>query len=70
MNQEQNKKLYSIISEAVDYFIYRDAILEALRYRALRKLNIKQYTDLRNRNLKGKNFDEMVDKLILDFYNK
>ena len=35
-----------------------------LRYEALRKLNVKQYSDLVKNNLAGKNFDELVDELV------
>lgn len=33
------------------------------RYEKLRKLNVRQFTELHKRNLSGENFDEMVDKL-------
>lgn len=33
------------------------------RYEALRKLNVQQFSDLFERNIKGENFDEMVDQL-------
>ena len=66
MNQEENDKMSSIIEEAKDYFISREAVLEALRYRSLRKLSASQYTTLCQRNVKGENFDEMVDKLVLE----
>lgn len=33
------------------------------RYEKLRKLNARQFSELYERNIRGENFDEMVDKL-------
>jgi hypothetical protein len=33
------------------------------RYEALRKLNAREFSELCQRNLKGENFDQMVDDL-------
>jgi hypothetical protein len=36
-----------------------------LRYEALRKLNVMEFAGLFERNIRGENFDEMIDELIL-----
>jgi len=36
-----------------------------LRYEALRKLNVIEFAGLINRNMKGENFDGMIDEWIL-----
>lgn len=35
------------------------------RYEALRRVSPRQYRELHNRNMKGENFDGMVDMLVL-----
>ncbi len=45
--------------------IESELVLGYLRYKALKKLNLRQYEELNKRNLNGENFDEMVDELIL-----
>lgn len=37
-----------------------------LRYEALRKLNPRQYSEICARNLKGENFDTMIDDLLTE----
>ena len=66
MNQDEIKRMSAIIDNANEYFIHNEAILEALRYRSLKKLTATQYKNLCQRNLRGENFDEMVDRLILE----
>ncbi len=67
------------INDAIQKFVYekygRDSfsyagehnelVLGYLRYEALRKLSPRQYGELHKRNLKGENFDGMVDELIV-----
>jgi hypothetical protein len=36
----------------------------AARYEALRLLNVRQFVELKERNLSGENFDTMVDELV------
>lgn len=42
-----------------------DLTLGFLRYEELRKLNVRQFSELIERNLAGENFDEMIDELII-----
>ena len=42
---------------------YTSAESPESRYEKLRKFNVRQFAELYERNLKGENFDEMVDKL-------
>ena len=67
------------INDAIQKFVYekygRDSfsyagehnelVLGYLRYEALRKLTPYQYEKLCKRNLKGENFDGMVDELVI-----
>jgi len=41
-----------------------EATLGYLRYEELRKLNVRQFAELFERNIAGENFDKMVDELI------
>ena len=50
------------------FYIDRELTLGYLRYEALRKLKPLQFEELHKRNLKGENFDGMVDKLIIEKY--
>ena len=45
--------------------VERELILSHLRYEALRILTPQQYRDMCKRNIKGENFDSMVDELII-----
>lgn len=42
-----------------------DLALGYLRYEALRKLTPRQFSELYMRNLKGENFDQMINELIV-----
>jgi len=33
------------------------------RYEAVRKMNVRQFSDVYNRNLRGENFDDMIDEI-------
>ena len=46
----------------------RELALGYLRYETIRKLSPRQYTELHQRNLKGENFDGMVDELVVKNY--
>lgn len=37
-----------------------------LRYEVLRTMDIRRFTELVERNVAGENFDEMVDKIIVE----
>ena len=41
-----------------------DCVKAAKRYELVRTLNAKQFKDLHLRNLKGENFDAMVDEMM------
>lgn len=41
-----------------------------LRYEAIRKVNTQYFAELFTRNLKGENFDKMVDDLVIQDGNK
>ena len=47
-------------------YIDRELALGFLRYEALRKLTPRKFSELHVRNLRGENFDEMVDKLVVE----
>lgn len=63
------KSIDNIIDDEIDGQISeRQLAIGYLRYEALRKLNPIQYFELWYKNLKGENFDEMVDKIIMKNY--
>lgn len=63
MTQHQRVELHRVVRNlSVDI---DTMALGYLRYEALRKLNPRDFVDLRARNLHGENFDEMVDELVL-----
>lgn len=53
------------IENAIGYHRDETLALGYLRYEALRKLAPRQFSDLHKRNLKGENFDAMVDEMVL-----
>lgn len=66
MTPQQKRKLHKALEKAessADH-VYQLA-LGYCRYKALRKLNPRQYAELHKRNLAGENFDTMVDELVV-----
>jgi len=41
-----------------------DLVRDGLRYKKLRRLNVRQFSELYERNLAGENFDQMVDEMV------
>lgn len=58
--------LERLVIQHMDGKYHKHLALDSLRYEALRKLNPRQYAELHKRNMKGENFDAMVDALVLD----
>jgi len=52
------------LNDIFSYWTKEEIYQEIMRYRALRQLNPRQFAALCKRNLKGENFDEMVDSLV------
>ncbi len=61
MNQDLKNK----INQAIGDRPIDDLALGFLRYEALRKLNVVEFAVLIERNLRGENFDEMIDEWLL-----
>lgn len=60
------KQIESIVCDlAVKHSKY-DLALGYLRYEALRTLSVQKFSELYQRNLKGENFDEMIDEMIIE----
>jgi hypothetical protein len=57
------KKEYNIVDNPLFDEIIDDAKLWRMRYEKLRLLNVPEYSRLIKRNMKGENFDDIVDKL-------
>jgi len=65
---------YSTIGDIIDLCLIdeynkRAYILGYLRYEALRKLTPQGFYKLWEKNIKGKNFDEMVNELVIKNHN-
>lgn len=63
---EEINTIDSLIENAIKNCNERELAIGFLRYEALRKLNPIQFAKLHAKNLKGKNFDEMVNKLVIE----
>jgi len=57
-------ELFKKVEKSMDEIPIFDAYLGYLRYEALRILNPRQFSSLWHGNLKGENFDSMIDELI------
>ncbi len=53
------------VSQHILCTVHRESALGAVRYESLRKLNFRQFKELKDRNLRGENFDKMVDELVM-----
>lgn len=60
MTDESIDKIKQTIKHVGD----NELALGWLRYEAVRKLNVVEFANLIDRNLKGERFDDMVDELI------
>ena len=62
---EETTKLTELTRKALLKNNAPELALGYLRYEALRRLTPRQFSELNARNLKGENFDRMVDELIV-----
>jgi hypothetical protein len=65
MNQDQKQILQRKASAAMESKNIAELTQGYLRYEAARKLNAAQFQELCARNANGENFDEMIDKLVI-----
>lgn len=68
MTPEQNKtqqQMRNLILNTSDQIGQHEATKGWLRYEKIRTLNAVQFAKLQRRNLEGKNWDEMIDELIV-----
>ena len=42
-----------------------ELMITHLRYEALRKLNVQQFSEIFQRNLRGERFDDLIDELVV-----
>jgi len=61
----KGNEIRTITNEATRIIETFDATRGYLRYEAIRKLNVSQFSQIFKRNLKGENFDDMIDELII-----
>jgi hypothetical protein len=59
------RSMQRVVSQHIRERLPAELALGFARYEALRRLNPRQYSELHNRNIKGENFDGMVDALVL-----
>lgn len=68
MNNTEDVKpgsLERVVSQHIRERVPGELALGFARYESLRKLNPRKYRELHDRNMKGENFDGMVDALVL-----
>lgn len=65
MTNEQKQRLQQKISSAMENKNFAELTQGYLRYEALRKLSVREFQELALRNILGKNFDGMIDELIV-----
>lgn len=65
MTPKQISKLFELIIETCDRVDSFDRAKGWLRYEKIRTLNAVQFAKLQRRNLEGKNWDDMIDELIV-----
>ncbi len=63
---EEDQRVYSETLTRLAHSPCSDILMDALRYKALRRLTPAEYLEFHKRNLAGENFDAMVDKLVVD----
>lgn len=70
LNMNKINILEKLSSETMAFHPTGDLSLGFMRYEALRKLNSHQFAELHSKNLKGKNFDDIVDEMIVESYEQ
>ena len=70
MTPEQKQTLQRKASEAMESKNIAELTQGYLRYEALRKLTPRQFKGFNDIHLDGKNFDEMVDELVVQPWTK
>lgn len=62
--------LSNIIQTVITSFNSKELALGWLRYECVRKMNARQFAELCELNLKGANFDELVDNAIIEWKSR
>lgn len=65
---EKQTKIKAIINKE-NYRTVPHLTLGFMRYEALRRLHPSEYMKLHNRNIAGERFDDLVDDLVIEFYD-
>lgn len=68
MSEDQQGELDRIVEKFMYKTVYShyQIGLNRLRYEVVRKLNVRQFLDIRRRVRRGERFDDLVDALVLE----